>query len=407
VVRPAIIARYVFQEVVVSVLFCFAIFLITGIIAGFLPLLQKVMEVGGLDLTLILFLVLISALPGTLVTVLPLSMMIGILLGLGRMAADNEVAAIKSAGISILRLLPPVLLLGLVGFALSLVCTLILIPKGISDGRRLMQEAATRRADAGIEERTFFDSLKNLILYVETIDSATGVMSHVFIRESSQPDEVTTILAQKGKVAPDPSGKAFILNLRNGTILKEDRRGDSTGSLAFESYVFRYPLVQPGMETATKSFEEMSVAGIRNRVKAVIAEEATSGPEKVEYVRRVENFGRILITQRFIHPLACLALALTAFPLGLLNIGHSRLNNVSLGLVMIFVYYAFTLATERVARSGLAPPELALPLPPLVFMVVAAYFIRCVQMERIPRLIRLLQGMILWIRSSRAPLPTR
>ena len=156
------------------------------------------------------------------------------------------------------------------------------------------------------------------------------------------------------------------------------------------------------METATKSFEEMSVAGIRNRVKAVIAEESTGGPEKIEYVRRVENFGRILITQRFIHPLACLALALTAFPLGLLNIGHSRLNNVSLGLVMIFVYYAFTLATERVARSGLAPPELALPLPPLVFMVVAAYFIRCVQMERIPWLIRYLQGMILRIRRSRA-----
>jgi hypothetical protein len=69
---------------------------------------------------------------------------------------------------------------------------------------------------------------------------------------------------------------------------------------------------------------------------------------------------------------------------------------------MIFVYYAFTLATERVARSGLAPPELALPLPPLVFMVLAAYFIRCVQMERIPWLIRFLQGMILRIRRSRA-----
>jgi lipopolysaccharide export system permease protein len=398
VVRPAIIDRYVFREAVVSVLFCFAVFLITGLIAGFLPLLQKIIEIGGLDLTLILFLVLISALPGTLVTVLPLSMMIGILLGLGRMAADNEIAAIKSAGISILRLFPPVLLLGLIGFGLSLVCTLILIPKGISDGRRLLQDAATKRVDAGIEERTFFDSLKDLILYVEKIDSATGVMTHVFIRESSQPDEVTTILAEKGKVKPDPKGKAFILNLRNGTILKEDRRGDSTGSLAFESYVFRYALPQAGSENARKPFEEMSIAGIRDRVRAVFAEEANSGPEKIEYVRRVDNFARILITQRFIHPLACVALVLTAFPLGLLNIGHSRLNNVSLGLVMIFIYYAFTLATERVARSGLAPPELALPLPPLVFMAAAAYFIRCVQMERTPWIIRFLQGIILRIR---------
>ncbi len=400
--RPAIIDKYVFQEVIISVLFCFAVFLITGIIAGFLPLLQKIMEVGGLDLTLILFLILISALPGTLITVLPLSMMIGILLGLGRMAADNEVAAIKSAGISILRLFPPVLLVGMIGFTLSLACTLVLIPKGISDGRRLMREAATRRVDAGIEERTFFDSLKDLILYVEKIDSATGVMSHVFIRESSQPDEVTTILAQKGKVAPDPSGKAFILKLRNGTILKEDKRGDSTGSLAFESYVFRYTLARAGMENAEKPFEEMSIAGIRNRVRDVVMAKSADDPEKLAYQRRVVNFAHILITQRFIHPLACLALALTAFPLGLLNIGNSRLNNVSLGLVMIFFYYAFTLATERMARSGLAPPELALPLPPLVFMAAAAYFIRCVQMERIPWLIRFLQGMILRLRRRRS-----
>ncbi len=213
-------------------------------------------------------------------------------------------------------------------------------------------------------------------------------MSRVFIRESSQPDEVTTILAQKGKVIPDPAGKAFILNLRNGTVLKEDKSGGSTGSLAFESYIYRYPLAHAGAANPTKSFEEMSIAGVRGRVRAVMAKETTGNPAEIAYIHRVDNFARILIAQRFIHPLACIALALIAFPLGVLNIGRSRLNNVPLGLVMIFIYYAFTLATERMARSGLAPPELVLPLPPLVFIVIAAYFIRCVQMERIPRLAR-------------------
>ncbi len=104
-IRLRIIYHYVFREIVVSFVFAFAVLLVAGLIAGFLPLLQKGME-SGLELTLILFQVLASALPGTLVTVLPLSMMIGILLGLGRMAADNEVAALKSAGISVLRLLP-------------------------------------------------------------------------------------------------------------------------------------------------------------------------------------------------------------------------------------------------------------------------------------------------------------
>jgi lipopolysaccharide export system permease protein len=399
VAGPRIIYRYVFHEVTVAFLFCLAVFLLAGLIAGFLPLLQKGME-AGMELTLILFQVLINALPGTLVTVLPLSMTIGILMGLGRLAADNEIAAIKSSGISVLSLLPPVLLLGIIGLALSLTCTLILIPKGIFEGRRLMHDALTKRVDAGIEERTFFDKLKNLILYVEKIDSGSGVMSRVFIQESSQPDEVTTILAQKGKASPDPQGKAFVLHLRDGTILREDRNGESTGSLAFEAYTFRYPLDPANLDTSP-TLEEMPISGIRNRVESVTQVKSSDTPEILAYYQRVRTFARILIVQRFTHPLACLALALVAFPLGVLNMGRSRLNNVSAGLAVIFAYYAFTLATERMARSGLAPPELVMPLPPLVFMAAAAYFMHVVNQERIPGIIRVAQWAILRIRKDR------
>jgi lipopolysaccharide export system permease protein len=398
VIRPSILDKYVFREIAAAFLFCFAVFLITGLIGGFLPLLQKGME-KGLALTLILFQALISALPGTLVTVLPLSIMIGILLGLGRMAADNEVAAIKSSGISVVRLLPPVLFLGLIGFILSLTCTFILIPKGISEGRRLMHEAATKRIDAGIEEKTFFDSLKNLIIYVEQIDPSSGIMDRVFLRESSQPTEINTIIAQKGKAAPDPEGKALILNLRNGVILKENRNGESMGSLAFESYVFRFPVNAQAI--GAPSFEELSVSEIRKRLRESLEKMPPVTPEAREYHRRHETFSRILITQRVTHPLACLALALVAFPLGVLNLGKSRLNNVSVGLAVIFLFYAFTLATERIARSGLAPPELALPLPAASFILLSGYFIRQVRLERTPRLTVLMQRLLYRLR--RAP----
>ncbi|HMK34675.1 MAG TPA: LptF/LptG family permease [Desulfomonilaceae bacterium] len=393
-VFPGIIDRYVFREISGSFLFCFAVFLITGLIAGFLPLLQKSIEVG---LTVTLLQVLVSAFPGTLVTVLPLSIMIGILLGLGRMAADNEIAALKSSGVSVTRLLPPVLLLGLTGFGLSLFCTFILVPRGISEGRKLMHEAASRRIDAGIEEKTFFDSLKNLLIYVEKIDSSTGIMDRVFIRESSQPDEINTIMAQKGKSAPDPEGKSLILNLRNGTIIKENSNGDSTGSLAFESYVFRFPVDRVGIEKPTQSFEELSIPEIRKKVQDAL-EQPEPSPDIREFHRKVATFARMLITQRFTHPLACLALALFAFPLGVLNLGRSRLNNVSVGLAVIFLYYAFTLATERIARSGLAPPELMLPLPCATFLVASAYFVRQVRLEKIPGTMRLVQRVLLRIR---------
>jgi len=245
VIRPTLIDRYVFREILVSFVFCFAVFLVTGLIAGFLPLLQKGME-SDLGLTAILFQLLIHALPGTLVTILPLSLTLGILLGLGRLAADNEIAALKSAGISILRLFPPVLLLGLIGLGLALACTLYLIPRGISEGRRLAQEALLKRPDAGIEEHAFFDSLKDVILYVDRIDPASATMEGVFIKQSSDPEELRTIIAKKGKSQPDPDGKAFILHLLDGTILQENRQGDvKIGT--FEKYIFRYPLEHAGL----------------------------------------------------------------------------------------------------------------------------------------------------------------
>lgn len=389
----SIIARYIFREISAAFALCFAVFLFAGIVVGFLPLLQKFMD-KGLKLTLVLFQVLVYALPGTLVTVLPLSLTIGILLGLGRMASDNEIAAIKSSGISVYRLLPPVLLLGLIASLLSLLSTLVLIPNGLAENRKLLHEAATKRADAGLEERTFFDSLQNLIVYVDRIDSATGLLSHVFIRESSDPNEIKTIVAQEGLVASDPEGKALVLNLRSGTIIRADRAGDAIGTLAFEKYVFRYPLDKAGLQAPTSSFEELSICEIRQRVAEVTGENKKDVPNIEAYHKKVRLFAQILITQRFVYPLACLALALTAFPLGVLHLGKGRLNNVSIGLAAVFLYYAATLAAERLARSGLAAPELILPLPPLMFMALSAYFTRCVNMERLPGIARFAQALI-------------
>ncbi len=387
-----IIERYVFREIATASLFSFVIFLGAGLIAGFLPLLQKGME-SGLELTIILFQVLANALPGALVTVAPLSITAGILLGLGRLAADNEISAIKAAGISILRLAPPTLVIGLLGFSISLLCTMWLIPQGISEGKRLMQEALTKRMDAGIEEGVFFDKLKDLMLYVEKIDSASGVMSRIYLRESSDPKETSIVIAKKGKVSPDPEGKAFILDLRDGVILREDQLGDSTGALAFESYVFRYPLDKNVIESTPKSLEELSIKEIKERINSLPPLEDPNDHVSRSYYARARIQASLLITQRFTHPLSCLALAFLAFPIGVLNLGKSRLNNASVGLGAVFIYYAMTLMTERFVRSGLTPAEITLPAPAIIYVIIGIYLTLLIQRERVPKFVPFLQGV--------------
>ncbi len=397
--RPMIIDRYVFREVTLSFFFCFSVFIFAGLIAVFLQRLQMGME-SGLEVTTILFQLLINAVPGILVTVLPLSITVGILMGLGRMAADNEIAAMKFSGISVVRLLPGVLALGMIGLAISLTCTLVLIPRGISQVRGLTERALTTRAAAGIEERTFFDGLKDLTIYAEEIDSTNGQMTNVFIRMAAKPDEVQTFLARRGTQVPDADGKDIVIVLQDGTMIRSNSNGDTTGTLVFDRTVLRYPIRPAGETKSERTFEEKSVAEVWQGVRQAQEQKRTTTGSEKDYYDRVQRFGRIFITQRFAHPAACLALALCAFPLGVLGMGKSRLNNVALGLVVIFVYYTFSLTVERTARSGVLPPEIVLILPPVVFILLGAYFLRCVRLERIPLVVQLVRRAIRAMRSE-------
>jgi lipopolysaccharide export LptBFGC system permease protein LptF len=91
------------------------------------------------------------------------------------------------------------------------------------------------------------------------------------------------------------------------------------------------------------------------------------------------------------YPFSCIALALISFPIGLVNLGKGKLNNVSLGIVAIFAYYALTLAAERAARSYLISPEIAIPFPPLLFVILSAYLTDRVRSERTPAFVSVFQ----------------
>jgi lipopolysaccharide export LptBFGC system permease protein LptF len=150
-----------------------------------------------------------------------------------------------------------------------------------------------------------------------------------------------------------------------------------------------------------KTLEELGIAGIMQRVReARLKEKEAKDKEFRDFYRRVELMGRMLVTQRFTHPFACIALALAAFPIGALNMGRSRLNNVSVGLVVMFLYYALTLSAERAARSALAPPEIALAIPGALFVIGSAYLIRKVRLEQLPDPTRALKSAVTFLRAN-------
>ena len=116
------------------------------------------------------FLILVYSVPRFLSFVIPMSVMIAVLLTFLRLSNDHELNALKAGGISIYSLMPPVLAFSIMGMLLSCFLTVYAMPWGMISMKDLMFRVAASHVNVGLKERTFNDSFKDVILYINKID---------------------------------------------------------------------------------------------------------------------------------------------------------------------------------------------------------------------------------------------
>ena len=123
----SIIHRYVLKEMLapfsINVLVFTFLFLMTELIKITNWIVNYNLSIFSV-LTLIFF-----SMPWFLMFIIPMSVMLAVVLTFLRMSADNEIVALKSCGLSVYGLLPPVLIFSLAGFLVTLFMTLYGVPK--------------------------------------------------------------------------------------------------------------------------------------------------------------------------------------------------------------------------------------------------------------------------------------
>ena len=164
--------RYIITEML-------APFSINLLVFTFLFLMTEMIEITdwivnyNLDLLAVLKII-VFTLPWFLMFIIPMSVMMGILLTFLRMSNDNEIIALKSCGLSVYRLLPPVITFALFGCLLTGYITLHGVPQSKIALEKMAIQLAASHADIGLKERTFNDAFDNVMLYVSRIDAASN-----------------------------------------------------------------------------------------------------------------------------------------------------------------------------------------------------------------------------------------
>ncbi len=300
---------------------------------------------------------LVYSIPHFLVFVMPMAVMMAILLAFMRMAADNEIQVMKSAGVSLYRMIPAPLAIIVCGALATLVMTIYGMPLGKLAIKHLTYETLATHANVGLQARTFNNRFEKVTLYVNAVDPQTMQMQDIFIEDRRNPQAVATIVAPTGQLIRLPERRAVRLRLFNGLINHVQRAGQSARVLHFATYDFEFNF-KPADKLSRyqrKDEDEMRLAELRAHIRSV-----RSDPD--DFYEALNEYH-----SKFSIPAACLALGLLAIPLGVELKSNRKSAGLGMGLSLFMMYYIMMSAGRSLAEVGLVEPALGLWLPNAVF----------------------------------------
>jgi lipopolysaccharide export system permease protein len=294
-----------------------------------------------------------------------MSVMMAVLLTFIRLSNDKEIVALKAGGVSVYGLIPAVLVFCAMGMVLSCFITIYGIPWGTVSMKELTYQIAASHVDAGLKERTFNDSFKDVMLYINKIDLKNKILRDVFIEDKRSQDIISTVMAPKGRMFAEPDKLIFHLKLYQGTINQVNLENKSAQSINFDSYDVNLDLKQSLMvaKGGPKDEEEMSFGELREYLKA--------------YPQKNEQYYMVLMElhKKFSIPFACFALGILAVPLGIQTESTKQSTGLGLGMVFLLIYYILLSAGFVFGEAGVYPPIIGMWVPNIALGGLGLFFL--------------------------------
>ena len=218
----------------------------------------------------------------TLPHALPASLLTATVMTYGRLSADNEITAIKIAGIHLHNIVTPVVITGVFFSIITLYLNAEVLPRSYFKVRRL-QERAVKRVLA-----THLITAKKKIdfhpyqIYIGNIENS--IFKDIAVFEYADDFIINILLAEEGEVEIDDNGRKVLLTLRRGEFLRPDTKNSieapTTGS--FEEAVFQIPLKRKVRHTALKYTTLTNLIAQREEIKGELSgsEELFRDPEE-------------------------------------------------------------------------------------------------------------------------------
>uniref|UniRef100_Q3ATG5 Permease YjgP/YjgQ n=1 Tax=Chlorobium chlorochromatii (strain CaD3) TaxID=340177 RepID=Q3ATG5_CHLCH len=170
---------------------------------------------------------------------LPMAVLVAVVMSFGTLTTTSEMTVCRASGISLYRVMVPVIVVSLLlSFTVERFNN-VLLPQANYQAKSLMAEIARSKPAFGLTEQAFSTLVDGYSMYVRSSDERHGELRGVVIHDMTRPEYRTTITATRGRVEFTPDYQYLVMTLRNGAI-HQLQQPEKSGyrSMNFERYRF-------------------------------------------------------------------------------------------------------------------------------------------------------------------------
>ncbi|NTV93418.1 MAG: YjgP/YjgQ family permease, partial [Chlorobiaceae bacterium] len=158
---------------------------------------------------------------------LPMAVLVAVVLTFGALTTTSEVTVFRASGISLYRLMAPVLIAGILLSGLVERFNNVIVPEANYYAQTLMLEIARSKPEFGLEENAFSKLVDGYSIFVRDSDKTTKELRGVVIYDYTNPEFSIMVTAEKGTLEFSPDYHYLMMTLFNGEI-HEMKHGDSS-----------------------------------------------------------------------------------------------------------------------------------------------------------------------------------
>ncbi len=308
--------------------------------------------------------------PAVLMLTLPLSFLIGTLIGLSGLSGECQITALRACGVSMRQMLRPVFTLAvIVGLATS-VLSVVVLPKTNDIYNGLLNLINVRQVTSRIVPRVFNDDFANIVFYLDDLSIDRQHWDRVFLADNTDKTAPRIVLAREGTWISDPSGSRLQLHLENGAIYEVNPQDPSKDKIS------QFGATDIPIELNITPLKGTGSGALQDPSEKKTADLIRVAPGLTPEQRRDEL---IELHQRFALPCSVLAFALIGLALGINTRGGGRTSGSVLSLILVLLFYVLFFNGRRLAAAGQLSPWLGLWGADIILVGVGLFLLACTE----------------------------